>query len=318
MALSAFAFADTSGAAFLQIGDGARPLALGGAYTAGSGSVDSLYYNPAGLATLDDKELSVTHSDWLEGMSFDVASYGQSTAYGTLALSALRLGGTQEGRDANRQLTGDFSTDDLAFLLSYSRSIGSMIGVGTNLKYLRSTIGTDKASTYAVDFGAIAHRPGQRLSLGASVLNIGSGLQFINQTDHLPLTLAVGAAYQPINPLQLTLDFKHQPYDQFSELDAGGEYWIGPVALRAGYAAPVEGTETTLDAMEYFRGGIGVKISRYRADYTLAPFGDLGLTQRFTLSVTFGEEDVRQPKNLQPHALGNADPQQIAAFIGKI
>jgi hypothetical protein len=178
---------------------------------------------------------------------------------------------------------------------------------------LRSTIGTDKASTYALDFGAIAHAPGQRLSFGASVLNVGSGLEFIDQTDHLPLTLAVGTAWQPINPLQFTLDFKHQPYDDFSELDIGGEYWIGPFAFRAGYAAPVEGTDTALDATEYFRGGIGVRISRFRADYTLAPFGDLGLTQRFTLSVLFGEEAVPgQPRNLQPHALEKVDSRQIA------
>jgi len=316
----AAAFADTSGAAFLQIGDGARPLALGGAYTAGSGSVDSLYYNPAGLAALGGKELSVTHSDWLQGMSFDVASYGQSTAYGTLAVSALRLGGTQEGRDANRQLTGDFSTNDMAFLLSYSHAIGSMIGVGTNLKYLRSTIGIDKASTYALDFGAIAHVPGQRLSLGASVLNIGSGLQFIDQVDHLPLTLAVGAAYQPFNPLRLSLDFKHQPYDQFSEVDAGAEYELGPFAFRAGYAAPVQGTETSLDAMEHFRGGIGLKISRFRADYTLAPFGDLGLTQRFTISVRFGSaDDETNTHNLQkPVSSAPAlDPTPIRDFANR-
>ena len=88
---SRFAYGDTSGAAFLQIGDGARPLALAGAYTAASGSVDSIYYNPAGLAELDGKELTLTHSAWLEGTTFDVVSYGQSTAVGTLALSALRL-----------------------------------------------------------------------------------------------------------------------------------------------------------------------------------------------------------------------------------
>jgi hypothetical protein len=315
--------ADTSGAAFLQIGDGARPLALAGAYTAGSGSVDSLYYNPAGLSTLDGKELSVTHSDWLQGMSFDVASYGQSTAYGTFAASALRLGGTQEGRDINRQATGSFTTEDMAFLLSYSHALGSIVGVGTNLKYLRSSIGPDKAATTALDVGALAHIPGDRLSVGASVLNIGSGLQFIDQVDHLPLTLAVGATGKPFDfapgkPLTLSLDFKHQPYDQFSELDAGAEYEVGLFTFRMGYAAPVQGTETTLSATDHIRGGIGVKISRYRADYTLAPFGDLGLTQRFTLTVTFGGEDPRQPKNLQPHALKQADPGQIATLFGAI
>src|SRR5262245_9662267 len=102
------AYAGTTGAAFLQIADGARPLSLAGAYTAAAGSVDSLYYNPGGMAMLEGKEASFTHSDWLEGMGFDLVSYGQSTSFGNFGISALRLGGTQEGRDINRQLTGDF------------------------------------------------------------------------------------------------------------------------------------------------------------------------------------------------------------------
>jgi hypothetical protein len=59
--------------------------------------------------------------------------------------------------------------------------------------------------------------------------------------------------------------------------------------------------------MDHFRGGLGVQISRYRFDYTIVPFGDLGLTQRFTLSVGFGGEGG-QPKNLQPHGDDKARP----------
>jgi hypothetical protein len=312
--MASSAFADTSGAAFLQIGDGARPLALAGAYTAAAGSVDSIYYNPGGLASLDGKELSLTHSDWLEGTTFDVVSYGHSTAFGTLALSALRLGGTQEGRDINRLQTANFTTEDIAATLSYAKSLGSFVGAGANVKFLHSAIASDSASTYAVDFGATARVPGQHLQFGATALNIGSGLRFVDQVDRLPLTLAIGSSYQPIAPLTFSLDFKHQPYDSFSELDAGAEYGIGPFALRAGYAAPVQGVDTSLSAMDHFRGGIGIQISRYRADYTLAPFGDLGLTQRFTLSIKFGEE-AGQPKNLEPHARGNTNTREISSLF---
>jgi hypothetical protein len=69
--------------------------------------------------------------------------------------------------------------------------------------------------------------------------------------------------------------------------------------------------------MDHFRGGLGIAISRYRVDYTIAPFGDLGLTQRFTLSATFGEpaREDQGPRNQQPHALKPADVEQISAVI---
>ena len=303
--LAARVGADSSaGAAFLRIGDGARPLALGGAYTAASGSVDSLYYNPAGLAMLNGKELSLTHSDWLQGTSFDVASYGQATAYGTFGVSALRLGGTQEGRDALRQKTGDFTTQDIAAVFSYSKAVGTWLGAGANVKYLHSQIASDNASTYAVDAGAVARVPDSPLSFGAAILNIGEGFRFMNQADRLPLTIAAGAVYTPVERLNVSLDVKHEPYGHFSELDMGGEYTIGIFSFRAGYVAPVQGVDTTLQATECIRGGLGLQISRYRADYTLAPFGDLGLTQRFTFGILFGAgaSDSSQPHNLQSHS----------------
>jgi hypothetical protein len=195
---------------------------------------------------------------------------------------------------------------------------GTSIGAGANVKYLRSRIASDSASTFALDFGTVGQLPHLPVSLGASVLNIGSGLRFIDQADHLPLTLAVGAAYRPIDAFTLSADVKHEPYDQLSEVDTGGEYRIGVFAFRAGYAAPIQGADTTLSAMDHFRGGLGLQISRFRADYTLAPFGDLGLTQRFTLSVNFGPNasDLKGPRNLQsPHALHKLDIDQITALL---
>ena len=41
-----------TGAAFLKIGTGARPAALGGAYTALADDVNAIYYNPGALARL--------------------------------------------------------------------------------------------------------------------------------------------------------------------------------------------------------------------------------------------------------------------------
>jgi len=315
--MASSAFAETSGAAFLKLGDGSRPLALGGAYTAISGDIDSLYYNPGGLASLERPELSFTHSEWLEDSNLDLLSYGHPTAYGTFGVSALRLGGgTQEGRDANRQKTGDFTADNLVALLSYSHGVGPYVGAGANIKYLRSRIDNESASSIAMDAGATAVVPGHPLWLGLSVLNIGSGLRFEDQVDRLPLTIAFGAAVRPVHPLLLSFDFTHEQYDSRSELNMGGEYTLSELDFRIGYVQLLQGEgERALSAADHISGGIGIHWSRYRADYTLAPFGDLGLTQRFTLSVFFGADEGKEPKNLQSAQTKTLDHQALSALF---
>ena len=47
-----------TGAAFLKLGMGARPVGLGGAFTAISNDVNAIAYNPAGIAQLESNEYS--------------------------------------------------------------------------------------------------------------------------------------------------------------------------------------------------------------------------------------------------------------------
>jgi hypothetical protein len=256
-------------------------------------------------------------------------SYGHPTSFGTFGVSALRLGGgKQEGRDELRRPTGEFSADDIAALVSYStvlpfskepaqarplststggrasRSAGSYVGVGANVKYLRSRIATESADTFAVDAGAVGRLPGLPIRLGAAVLNVGSGLRFIDQVDRLPLKFSLGGLWQPARPLILALDFTHEPYDDRSTLHLGAQYSLTVFDFRGGYEQIVRGEkDKSLSVAEHLRGGLGIRFSRYRADYTLAPFGDLGLTQRFTLSMRFGPGSTEDER----HNLQNPD-----------
>lgn len=282
--------AATTGAAFLTLGDGSRPLALGGAYAAMPGDVDSLYYNPGALAWQKNPEVAFTHSEWLESTNLDLISYAHPTSAGTFGASALRLGGGNfEGRDSNRQKTGDFSADDIACLFSYSHKVGAYVGLGGNLKYLRSRIENESASTIAFDGGVSGKIPGHPLWLGGSVLNVGSGLRFVDQVDRLPLMITLGSAYEPMKRLRVLFDFVHEPYEGRNELRGGGEFSIALFDFRLGYVQPLSGVrDRSLSAGEHLRGGFGIHWSRYRADYTLAPIGDLGLTQRFTVGIAFG------------------------------
>ncbi len=59
------------GATFLKLGVGAKPVAMGGAFCAVADESSAIYWNPAGLAFLKDRELSFTHIAWLKELTMN-------------------------------------------------------------------------------------------------------------------------------------------------------------------------------------------------------------------------------------------------------
>ncbi|HAH08444.1 MAG TPA: hypothetical protein DCM05_18285 [Elusimicrobia bacterium] len=284
LSLNAEAATLNSGAAFLKIGTGARPEAMGGAYTALADDVSALHYNPAGLASLFKRELGITHTEYLLGSKFDFVGFAQPTALGTFGLGFVRLDtGSQEARNADRQAVGGFSAADSAYTLGFSRRL-NVVSLGANIKYLESRIGSDSASTFALDFGA--NRRLGNFTLGLSVLNVGRGMKFISQRDPLPLILSLGGAYRLGGALNLALDVRHEPNDRRTDVGLGTEYAVLPMfSLRAGYATM--SSVQNRSPLNGLGGGFGLKLKNYRADYTFTPFGDLGNVQRISLGASF-------------------------------
>ncbi|MBI4345485.1 MAG: PorV/PorQ family protein [Elusimicrobia bacterium] len=288
---SASAASLDSGASFLKIGSGARPAAMGEAYTALADDVNALYYNPGGLAGLAKRELGATHAEWLLGSRFDFFGYAQPTGLGTFAVALTRLdNGGMEARGADRRAAGSFGATDSAYTLGFGRSVEAGAGrtqVGASAKWLESRIGADSAATLAFDLGAVHRLGGQPLSVGLSVLNLGRGLRFIDQTDPLPLTLSAGAAYRLGGALQLALDVRHEPNDRRTDIGLGTEYALLPsLALRAGYGSgALAGSGGSL--LGGLGAGFGIKLSNYRADYTFTPFGALGNAQKLSVGARF-------------------------------
>ncbi|MFA6029571.1 MAG: PorV/PorQ family protein [Elusimicrobiota bacterium] len=284
-----------SGAAFLKIGTGARPEAMGGAYTALADDVNALYYNPGGLSNLGKQEVGFTHTQWLMDTTFDFFGFAQPFKAGTLGLSAARLGsGGFEGRDENRRVTSAFSASDTALTLGFGRMFKGFTahgdtGFGMNVKYLESAIGSDKASTFAADFGAVHKLDALPMSLGVSVLNVGQGMKFLDQRDPLPLSVSVGAAYRVAGALNIALDVRQEPNDGGTSVGVGTEYaLIQGFALRAGYASQAARTAIGGGSpLGGIGGGFGLKIRNYRADYTFTPFGELGNVQRISVGARF-------------------------------
>ena len=74
---TAFAEAGRTGAAFLQRTLGARAAAMGQAHAAVPFTADALQYNPAGIATLTERQLTSTYLNGLGGTNSGYLGYAQ-------------------------------------------------------------------------------------------------------------------------------------------------------------------------------------------------------------------------------------------------
>ncbi len=194
------------GGDFLSVGGGARPLGMGSAYVSLVNDVTAGYWNPAGLADLKRIEVAYMHSERFNGIvgyDYGAVSFPVSTGDGVLALSFFRQGvdGIKNtlavwDPNGNQPIPGpntvfpEFSDNDYAFFISYSKPFSSSLSWGTTAKILHSKIGPfASAWGYSLDFG-ILYRS-KLLNWGLNLMNIPTLFKFwdINRAALQKLTL---------------------------------------------------------------------------------------------------------------------------------
>src|SRR5262249_19120785 len=82
----------TTAASILGIGVGSRATGMGEAYTAMADDVSSLYWNPAGIALLNQSEASFMYNQSYRDMNYNYASLGLSLENGGVGGSLAYLG----------------------------------------------------------------------------------------------------------------------------------------------------------------------------------------------------------------------------------
>lgn len=284
--------ADQATAHFLNMDAGARASSMHGAYTAAGGDLQGVFYNPANLAALGAREISLSHTELILNAGYDVVQYGHPTRHNGWAVGFSRLSsGAIDGRDETRRPTASFEVEDIMGSLSWAHGFGSRLAFGTTVKYVGQRVGSDRGSTFAFDAGLSTQLPGKPLWLGFSILHLGPGLKLHNQEKSpLPLTMAMGLALRVAGPLKLTMDFKNQLVDNKKEVVTGLEYSMAPsFSLRAGYASAFTDKlpRNGRSMLEQFRGGLGLALQSMRLDYAFDPYQYLGKTHHFTVSKSF-------------------------------
>jgi len=287
LAVSGTAWARLGGAGtqFLAIGGGARSVALGGAVSALGGDLESVYWNPAGIAFIEGTAIGFTHTMLYVDMSLEDVALAMPAMDGVFAISGLAFlsGDIEETTEELPDGTGEtFNANSFALTLTYARLMTNKFAAGLNLRFVRESLAEVAATNWGFDIGGTYTVGFQNMRLGFAVMNFGPDMKlggdlleetWVNpdwsdtQTDDVPVTLEpesypmpmtfrAGVAYDVLSGangiLTASMEGVH-PMDQDEVLGLGMEYsYRGAYYLRGGY--------NTLNNMEWSLGG-GVKLS---------------------------------------------------------
>lgn len=283
LSLEVRAQASSDAALFLLLPVGARAAALGTAMVAQRGTADGMWWNPAGLASVTQREASLNHSQSLMGTG-DALSVVTRTRAGVVGIGANLLqndGGELTGDDTLS--SGNLYRRSLALVGSYALMLGSRVQLGASWKYLQVRFDcsgecppnpTVLFSSAAFDLGGqlAARVAGIPFVVGLAMRNVGTGLR--EGADGLdPARVHLGASAQYTIPDRLardvvvsgTFDLAMGRSDTRPLPRVGGELaWADGVFLRGGYVVEAIDSEAGGASL-----GVGFRVrQRLQVDFS--------------------------------------------------
>ncbi|MDP2471784.1 MAG: PorV/PorQ family protein [Candidatus Palauibacterales bacterium] len=198
------AFGGTS-AEFLQFGSGARGMALGGSFSTIVDDVNALYYNPAGLTSMQGPEVALTLMPYFAdtdyywtGLAFPFSDgdFGMGFFLGHFGFGNQPI---YTEADPDNVSGETYGVNETVAGLSFAHAFIDRFSAGLTLKFINDDLATGalggaSASAAAIDFGVNFHSElGNRpirlafvvQNLGGSLAHEGEALRFrdINGSD---------------------------------------------------------------------------------------------------------------------------------------
>lgn len=297
----------TSGGNFLKIGLGARAVGMGEAFVAVANDPSTIYWNPAGVASLIRNEALISHIQWPADIAYEHLTY---------VLPSKKLGGSigfqfgllhtdiDETTEEHPFGTGQtFTYADWNAGVTYGRRLTDRLLIGVGGKFVHEDLGADvggtSVNTWLVDIGSIYYLGISSVRIGMALSHFGPDFQgggtFTSATgeerayDNFspPTTFRFGVAWEPIERdqqrLTTSLEFD-QPSDNQLIAKGGLEYeFQRRFAVRTGYNVNADELKWSAGAGFYPTFGT----TRGTLDYAFTEGGDLGAVHRLSLGVRF-------------------------------
>lgn len=273
-------------------GVGARQMALGGAVVAHPYDATTIYWNPAGMEYITNKNLTMFHTSFLEGTTYNYFGMVYPTLYiGTFGIGVTRIStGDVIRRFNNIDDNGEIGYDQSEFYLSYAKIIRSFMSVGANIKLHRQSIndltdaglGVDLSIMYLpnLDFGLL-----RNVQLGINLQNaIRPRLNPGEATDYIPTRVLVGLSRS------FYLGFDQNPLVLMFALDKSEKE---SMVIRSGIEYSYQGKGMVRMGLDQngVAFGAGASYGKFQMDYGYGRLaeGEFGGGHRFSITFKFGK-----------------------------
>lgn len=298
---------------FLNVGVGGKPAAMGRAYTAAVDDINSLYWNPAGVANYRSSQIMVQSNPLELGGAYHYLAYSQPMySLGSFGVSIANVSSGEVDRiDSNNIVIGSYQARETAYMGSYGYQVNDLLSVGGTLKGVENVVDGRKAKGYGMDVAALYQIKEDKYKVGAVVRNLWAPqYKYDSGSEKFPTIVRLGgAAYFFEDRLLTTLDLeKTVGLSQNPKWHLGAQtYFMQNLFFRAG----LDQTEVT--------GGLGFRWNTLEIDYAAGfqtQYMDYGMSNKFSVKVLFGgyEVDVRAaPRVFSPVGLKSKTEFRIRA-----
>ena len=296
--------AGTTGAAFLKIEGGSRPVGMGGAFAGLANDINTIFWNPAGLTAVHDQELTAMQHFSFADINNQTIGYAQRVdrlVWGASFLGSFteieRRQGPTEDPDSTVTV-GGFATG-----LSFAYPLGTAMSIGGTAKVISEQLDIQNAYGAAADVGVILRLFDNHLGIGVAVQNAG----VLDGGENLPMALRAGVAYRmwkqpmveegaeetmpPRELWALVADANLPLIDANPSFHIGAERWFyDSVAARLGYQIGMN--ENPSNGLSL---GVGVRRSGedalanidFQFDYAFVPDAYVGNAHRVSFITRF-------------------------------
>ena len=159
-------------AAFENVGLSARPMGMGGAYTALASDTSAIIWNPAGLANIHESEIGLNYLELYSLVNYSFVAWAHPLQSGGAVGASLSSSSDSEGL-----------YQELVLGVSGAQEIGENLYVGMNIKYLSAAasigeISVGSGTGGAVDLGARYTLVNDQIVMGVALPNLLSHVRY--------------------------------------------------------------------------------------------------------------------------------------------
>jgi hypothetical protein len=316
-----------TGFQFLSVISDARAAAMAEAMTSLQTNSSSLFFNPAGMAGMENNcEVSASSNQWIADIkhyTLGIAIRPFNGRYGVIGLSAQSVNygdfyGTRYRGDIDLgyEDTGIFSLSAIAIGIGYAKQLTDQFCVGGQIRWIRQDLGesviplnsipdtitkgqglymadtgrtANKLSPLIFDFGTQFKTGIKSLVFGMSVRNFSKEVTYAKEGFQAPLVFTIGIS---MNVLDIKdIDPMHHVLnvciDASHYRDHAEQLKIG-VEYRIMNALALRGGYITNNDLSGWSYGLGVSKFGFAFDYACTPFDEVfDKVQRMTARFSF-------------------------------